>query len=86
MLPIKSIISCFMADRPDMLLQIVAYIYPFYFLILLGLLLIMLVRSFPIVKKLSIPIYSRDYFLLFLLMMVGLLFRIKYAYHIDLDP
>mgnify|MGYP001568833856 CR=1 FL=1 len=69
-----------------MLLQILACIYPFYFLILLGLLLIMFVRSFPIFKRLPVSIYSRDYFLLFLLMMLGLILRIKYTYHIDLDP
>lgn len=69
-----------------MLLQILACIYPFYFLILLGLLLIMFARSFPIFKKLSISIYSRDYSLLFLLMILGLILRLKYAYHIDLDP
>lgn len=60
--------------------------YPFYFFILLLILFIAIIRSGYIIKDLCKTITIRDSLILLVLMGIGLVLRIVYTSHIDLDP
>jgi len=83
---LQSILSWLDFIKMDVFLKILTYFYPVYFLILLVFLVVLAKRSFPVFRESFKKIKLKDYFILFLLIFFGAILRIKYSFHIDLDP
>ena len=70
----------------NIFLKILTYLYLVYFLGLLIVLIMLIKHSFFAFRKLFKGLRLKNHFILFVLVLLGFLFRIKYSFHIDLDP